>query len=1095
LSEKTPIKPIENSISSEHLFPVVGIGASAGGLEALRELFDALPASTGMAYVVILHLSPEYKSQLAAILSKNTSMQVIEASNNLHMNPNHVYVIPPNAGISISEGSITLEAIKHLNGPPLPIDGFLKSLAEHRRNTAIGVLLSGTGSDGTKGLQKIKAEGGYTFAQRPETAKFSEMPSSAIAQDVVDYVLTIGEIAAKLAEISKKLGALKLTSVEQPEVFDEDSSSKIMSALKARTGIDFNHYKKSTINRRIRRRMILKNATTIEDYATLIKENPQEADALYDDILINVTSFFRDPETYEALSKEVWPKIIRDQPSSEALRFWVPGCSSGEEVYSIAISLLEYLGDKTREFVIFGTDIDEQAIKKARQALYLDDIKQQLSPERLSRFFVKLPDKGYQIRKDIRDKCIFARHNVLTDAPFVNVALVSCRNLMIYLDNYLQDRIIPTFHYSLVKDGVLLLGKSESLGKYGDLFNVVDRTNKIYSKRQADVGGIYSSLVFQPTEFKSETTESKLGRSDYARLLSSMHREVDRIVESSYAPAGVVVNEELEVIEFRGNTDDYLGHSSGAASLNLVKMARGSLSFELRLSVDKAKLSRQSVRVQGVYILDGVKDQKIDFEVVPFSVPSHDANFYLIIFKPRTRKDVEEVEAQAKIEPDNNAELEQLRRGLAETRSHMQSYMEEQEGVKEELRSANEELRASYEELQSMNEELQSSREEIQASNEELRTVNDELANKNSEVNSLYSDLINIVNSTKIPLVMVDNDLKIRRITPMIEKVMKVLPSDVGRPIADLKLNIDIPNLEKLIRESLKDLRAINMDLRSSAGVWYSMRIEPYWTIDNRIDGAVIAFVDVNELLQERSELKEQSVELIKRIGESSEEIVMANERLQEAESAEAIGKLSALLAHDLKNPLNQISQASDMAKADPGKADRMLQIIKENAERSLGMIEELRASTRAINLNRVEADLTSLVQKFVEETKIPDKIKVELKVENKLQTRIDPGLVRRVLDNLVSNAVEAMPKGGTLTISARRVDESIVIGVEDTGNGIPDEAIPRIFDSFYTTKAKGLGLGLAFSKRVVEAHGGTIKFNTIKGSGTTFTVTLPRQK
>ena len=1095
MSEVTPTKSIEKSTSSEQLFPVVGIGASAGGLEALRELFDALPAITGMAYVVILHLSPEYKSQLAEILSRNTSMPVVEASDKLHMKSNHVYIIPPNSGISISDGSITLEPLKHLNGPPLPIDGFFISLAEHRRGTAIGVLLSGTGSDGTKGLQEIKAEGGYTFAQKPETAKFSEMPQSAITQGAVDYVLTIGEIAAKLSEVSKKVGALKQAHVEQPEVFDEDSSSKIMSALKARTGIDFSHYKKSTINRRIRRQMILKNTPTIEDYANLLKENPSEAFALYNDILINVTSFFRDPETFEALSKEVWPKITRDQTASEAVRIWVPGCSSGEEVYSIAISLLEYLGEKTREFVIFGTDVDEEAIKKARQAFYPEEIKEQVSPERLSRFFVKSSDNGYQIRKDIRDRCIFARHNVLTDAPFVNVALVSCRNLMIYLDNHLQDRIIPTFHYSLGKDGFLLLGKSESLGKYSDLFNVVDKPNKIYSKRQSDVGGIYSSLVFQPTEFKSETTEPKLGRSDYAGLLSSMHREVDRIVESSYSPAGVVVNEEMEVIEFRGNTDDYLGHSSGAANLNLIKMAKGSLSFELRLAVDKAKLSKQSVRVQGVSMLDGVKGKKIDFEVVPFSVPSHDAYFYLIVFKLRARRDAKEVEAQAKIEPGKNMELEQLRREMTDTRSHMQRYMEEQEGVKEELRSANEELRASYEELQSMNEELQSSREEIQASNEELRTVNDELSNKNNEVNRLYSDLVNFVNSTKIPMVMVDNDLRIRRITPMIEKVMNVLPSDVGRPIADLKLNIDVPNLEKLIRESLKDLRAIRLDLRSSVGLWYSMRIEPYRTIDNRIDGAVIAFIDVNELLRERSELKQQSVELVRRIEESSDKIVKVKERLHEAENAEVIGKLTALLAHDLKNPLNQISQASDMAKADPGKADRMLQLIKDNAERSLGMIEDLRSGTRAINLNRVETDLASLIQKFVEETKIPNEVKVKLKIESKLQTSIDPSLMRRVLDNLVSNAVEAMPRGGILTISARRVDESIVIEVEDTGNGVPDEAIPRIFDSFYTTKAKGLGLGLAFSKRVVEAHGGEIAFRTVIGSGTTFTIKLPHQR
>ncbi len=681
---------------------------------------------------------------------------------------------------------------------------------------------------------------------------------------------------------------------------------------------------------------------------------------------------------------------------------------------------------------------------------------------------------------------------MLTDAPFVSISLVSCRNLMIYLDNHLQDRIIPTFHYSLVKNGFLMLGKSETLGKYSDLFTTVDRSNKIFAKKAADVKKIYSSLVFQPTEFKTEPNESKPGRSDYAGLLNSLHREVDRIMESKYAPAGVVVNEEMDVIEFRGNTDEFLGHASGTASLNLVKMARGSLSFELSLAVDKAKQLKRSVRVKDI-IIGREGAERVDFDVQPFNVPSNDALFYLIIFKPTLARTTDEVDVKNKNVPSNSAELEQLRREIIETRAHMQSYMEEQEGVKEELRSTNEELRASYEELQSMNEELQSSREEIQASNEELRTVNDELSDKNNEVNRLFNDLINFVNSTKIPIVMVDNDLRIRRITPMIEKVMNVLPSDVGRPIGDLKPNIDVPNLENLIRNSLKNLRTVRVDMKSSSGVWYSMRIEPYRTIDNRIDGAVIAFIDVNELLLERSELQDQSFELVRRIGESSDEILKKNVRIHEAETTEAIGKLTAMLAHDLKNPLNFIAQASEMAKNKPENADRMLQLINDRALRSLEMIEELRTSTREINITRLETDIALLIRKVMEETRIPYAIKLEVDVEDHLLISVDPGLIRRVLDNLVSNAVEVMPQGGELIVRGRRAGELIVIEVEDTGVGIPEAAIPKIFDSFYTTKAKGLGIGLAFSKRVVEAHNGTIAFKTSIGSGTTFTITLPR--
>jgi two-component system CheB/CheR fusion protein len=1096
IGEKLGLKTYKDKESKVEPFPVVGIGASAGGLEALRELFDALPPNTGMAFVLILHLSPEHKSQLAEILTKNTLMPVVEASDNLHMKPNHVYVIPPNAGISISDGSLTLETINRKDGPPLPIDRFLTSLAEHRKETAVGVLLSGTGSDGTKGLQEIKAEGGYTFAQKPETARFHEMPQNAIVKGVVDYVLTIEEMAAKLSEVSKKIGARKPQTTDQAEAFDANPLSKIMSTLKARTGIDFIHYKRTTISRRINRRMILRNTENIDDYAKLINEDPAEADELYNDILINVTSFFRDPEVYEALSKEVWPKIMRERPPSKAVRIWVPACSSGEEVYSIAISFLEYLGDRTCEVQLFGTDIDEQAIKKARLAFYPEDIREHVSQERLNRFFFQSPGKGYQVRKDIRDRCIFARHNVLTDPPFMNVDLVSCRNLMIYLDNHLQDRVIPIFHYALNKEGFLILGKSETLGKYGDLFYTVDKSNRIYSKKPANAGEIYSSLVFQPTELKEVGTQSKPSRSDYGELLSSLHREVERIVESSYAPAGVVVSDELEVIEFRGTTGAFLEHSSGAASLNITKMVKGSLSFELRLALEKARQTNRSVRVEGVSMAGKEGGQKVDLEVVPFTIPKQSSRFFLILFEMSMRRAAPKAKDQAR-GPARDArqqELDQLQRELGETKAQMQSYMEEQEATKEELRSANEELRVSYEELQSINEELQSSREEIQASNEELRTVNDELADKNKEINSLYSDLNNFVNSTKIAMIMVDNDLRIRRITPMIERVMNVLPSDIGRPISDLKLSVNIPNLESQIRESVNGLRAMRTDVKSSAGTWYSMRIEPYRTIDNRIDGAVITFIDVNELLQEKKTLAEHSAELEIQADVSAKEIEETNMRLLEAENAEVIGKLTAVLAHDLRNPLNFISQASELARKQPEKADRMLQLIGENAGRSLMMIEELRTSTIKINLQQTGTDLASLIRSVAEESRVPETIKLEVVIGEGLgKTSLDAGHMRRVLDNLVSNAIEAMPNGGRLTIRARRVEESIVIEVEDTGTGILEEAIPRIFESFYTSKAKGLGLGLVYSKRAVEAHGGSITFRTAQGSGTTFTILLPQ--
>jgi two-component system CheB/CheR fusion protein len=548
--------------------------------------------------------------------------------------------------------------------------------------------------------------------------------------------------------------------------------------------------------------MILRNTTNIDDYARLVEKDQIETDKLYNDILINVTSFFRDPEAYEALSRDVWPRIMKGRPPDKTVRIWVPACSSGEEVYSIAISFLEYLGDKTCDLQLFGTDIDEQAIKKARLAYYSNDIREQLSLERLSRFFVQTSDKGYQVIKDIRNQCIFARHNVLVDPPFINIDLVSCKNLIIYLDNHLQDKIIPIFHYALNKDGFLILGKSETLGKYGELFDDIDKNNRIFSKRSVNAAGIYSSFVFQPTELKELGIKLKSSRSEFEELRSSLHREVDRIIESRYTPAGVVVSDELEVLEFRGNTGALLEHVSGFASLNLANMVKGSLASELRMAIVKAKQINRSVQVEDVPIKNDEGVHRVDLEVVPFTVPEQSGRFFLILFETHVSGKVND-QHRGPTSDIGKQNLELVQKELEDTKNHMRSYMEEQETTRERLRSTNEELRASYEELQSINEELQFSREEIQASNEELRTVNDELADKNREINRLYSDLNNFVNGTKIAMIMVDNDLKIRRITPTNERVMNILPSDVGRPISDLKLSVDIPHLEDLIRESV----------------------------------------------------------------------------------------------------------------------------------------------------------------------------------------------------------------------------------------------------------------------------------------------------
>lgn len=824
--------------------PIVAIGASAGGLEALQQLFRALPAESGAGFVVIQHLARERASMLAEILSRATTMPVVEVQDEPLVEANRVYVIPPDRDMTIAGGRLHLEARATERGVHRPIDQFFRGLAAERGQKAIGVVLSGTGNDGTLGLEEIKAEGGITFAQ-DETAQHDGMPRSAIASGCVDLVMAPDEIAREIARV------VRYPQVIQTEDADDgtrDAFATILRTLRNATSVDFNGYKTSTLTRRINRRMVLQKTEGLKDYARLLSRNPAEVHALYEDILISVTSFFRNPEVFESLKTKVFPRLAQDRSPQDSIRVWVLGCSTGEEAYSLAIAWAEFTEEAGSRvpIQIFATDLNATAIEKARAGVYAKSIDQDVSPERLRNFFREV-DGRYRVAKRIRDEVVFARHDVLTDPPFSRVDLISCRNLLIYLDPALQKRVVPLLHYALNTDGALVLGSSESIGSFRDLFEIDDAKQKIFRRKRSPTRPVVPFAQRPP--FRSEggdtATREAVGDAD-------MEKQVDRMLLARYAPAAVLIDGDMNIVQVRGDTGPWLAPSPGKASLNLLKMAREGLPAALRATMQQARTENKPARAEGLNVRSNGGFRPLNLEVIP--VPGH---VFLVLFEeprelksmptPRTRKGSS---AAAKGASTSALEVENARlaQELTSTRETLQSIVEQQEAANEELQSANEEAQSANEELQSVNEELETSKEEIQSSNEELVTVNEELKNQNHELSQLNNDMVNLIASVRAPIVMLGRDLRIRRFTPMAEKILNLIPADVGRPIGDIKLPLSMSDLESMLTEVVNDVVPKEIEVQDKKGCWYLLRILPYKTLDDRIDGAVLMLVDVNEL-------------------------------------------------------------------------------------------------------------------------------------------------------------------------------------------------------------------------------------------------------
>lgn len=857
-SSQEPIDP------NEGRFPVVGIGASAGGLEAFRKLVSHLPTDTGMAFVLIQHLAPDRESLLREILARETAMPAIEVRDNMAVEPNCVYVIPPNTRMTIERGLLKLTPREKSRAAIKPVDTFFLSLAADLGSKAIAVVLSGGDGDGSQGLEAVKDAGGITFAQSEDSAQVSSMPNTAVATGHVDFILLPEQIAGELAKISRHPYISSLTPAKVEVLAEGESGIQaILTLLRTATGVNFTQYKYGTLNRRILRRMLLYKLENIDDYVTYLRGHSAEVQLLFEDMLIHVTSFFRDPIAFETLKTKVFPTITT-KGADVPLRIWVAGCSTGEEAYSIAMCLLEYLDNQLiqPQIQIYATDISDRSIEIARAGFYKYSSVPDVSLERLQRFFMPV-DGGYRICKSIREMCVFARQNLSSDPPFSKLDLISCRNVLIYLGAALQKKILPTFHYGLKPTGFLMLGSSETTGDSLDLFTAVDKKQKIYARKLAPAR-LAVDLITNHASGPIDPTPSN--NSDWNDF--DLQKEADRIVLEQFAPVGVVIDNDLEIVHFRGQTSLYLEPAPGRASHNLLKMAKDGLKLELRAAVHQARQQNLAVSKENLQIVDGEDTRQINFEVIPLKARGVEERYFLVLFQAATPAALpqssgvilltQNYASRTTPQPASLSELEiaRLCQELAATKEYLRSIIEEQEATNQDLRAANEEILSSNEEFQSSNEELETAKEEIQATNEELNTINDELQRRNHEVTEVSNDLQNLISSTNIPILMLGSDLCIRRFTPLAQSILHLIPTDVGRPLRDINHALNVPDLESQIRSVINTLKTIEQEVQDRDGHWYDLRIRAYRTLDNKIDGAMLILVDIDALKRSMEQLE-----------------------------------------------------------------------------------------------------------------------------------------------------------------------------------------------------------------------------------------------
>jgi two-component system CheB/CheR fusion protein len=818
-------------------FPIVGIGSSAGGLKALKAFIHELPANSGAAFVIVQHLAPNHKSMLGEILAGQTSLTVHELKRNIRAQPNAIYIIPAGSDLSIKNGVLRIikrdETEHHL-----PIDRFLTDLANDQGANAVAVIFSGVGADGAMGIRHVRAAGGVTFAQEPGSAEYTGMPEAAIATGCTDFILAPGDIPAELMRVIRHPYVRGEIGAQD----DVGEFERIIRILHTATNVDYSGYKKSTVNRRIAKRMAVNKIDDPKAYTRLLQADEEECEQLRREILIHVTEFFRDPDAFAALEKLVFPRLTGAQAGSEPIRVWVPGCASGEEAYSVGCLLLDHLARNgcSREVKVFATDLSDESIATARAGVYPRTAGVNIEPRLLQRYFT-VTHETINVGTQLREICIFARQDVANDPPFSNIGLVTCRNVLIYFNRDLQRRVIERLHYALTPPGCLMLGSSEKLSQGTDLFQLLDRKHRIYSRRETE----RRLLHYEPGKrIVAGHGPGVPAQKPRTQTVFDLRGESERLVMARYGPAGFLLDPQLRILDFRGNVREFLSPMPGEATFDAMRMMAPEIVMEVDIAAQEARATAAPVRRSGITIEREGKAHTYELEVLPVPTPETTIGGYLVLF---SREDRHLSPKPATLsEPEAAGEIERLKATLARGHEHVRSVLLEHDAYTEELKAANEEIMSSNEELQSTNEELETAKEELQAANEELSTVNEELENRNDELDSLASDLNNVLIAVDIPIVLVDRDLRVRRFTPPAADAFNLIASDIGRPIANLQSGIDLPNLYALVSEVVSENRRRDLDVQDHEGRWFSLRLRPNAPVMNRIDGALIALIDID---------------------------------------------------------------------------------------------------------------------------------------------------------------------------------------------------------------------------------------------------------
>lgn len=1094
--------------AKENSFPVVAIGASAGGLEAMMELLKYLPADTGMAFIYVQHLSPDHKSMLTEIMSKKTKMIVQEIDDMDKIQPDNVFVIPYNKGIEVTDGHIKLIP-RSENSSAISIDILFSSLAEAQKERVIGIILSGSASDGTLGMKAIKQEGGLTFAQ-DDTAKFISMPHSAIAAGVVDYILSPKEMALELARLSKHL-LLKISGVKSGEEDLIENSNPdlkiILNQLHKATGVDFSVYKMNTIKRRIIRRMMLYKISHLNEYAKLLSQKEEEIDILYQDLLINVTSFFRDTDTHSYLKETLLPKMLKRKKTGESLRIWVPACATGEEVYSIVMMLLEIQESNATNIPvqIFATDLSEQAIRKARTGFYTKQDLETVSPKRIQRFFIKA-DGGFRVTKAVRDMCIFATHNVLRDPPFSRLDFISCCNLFIYFDIAAQKKVINTFHYALNEDGFLMLGKSENISQSTNLFTSFNKKYKIFSRKiNSDTRTLPALLPRytqqnSPVKSVSGTTKHSANRTISVNH-SGLDNAIDAVLVSEFMPASVVINYQMEIIQFRGTTDLFLTHPKGKATFNILKMARPDIAFDLRNMISKVIKTNHRVRKSGIEMKIDAVVRIISLEIVPLEIESNEP-LLLVLFTEQEQ--IENFSLQEEGRKSNSVakdrRIMKLELELAAAHSDALAIAQEQEAFTEELQSANEEVVSSNEELQTVNEELETSKEEIESVNEELTTTNQELQTRNDLLNEAYRFFEALFATIHEPMIVLDKNLRVKSANQTFYQIFNVKEEETeGMLLYDLgNKQWEIPRL----RELLDDILPRNTHFH-------------HFEITHTFPfiGEKTMLLNAKHIIQKMNHEKL----ILLAISDITESKLFENNLIEAKNLAENATKSKqqflANMSHEIRTPLNSILGFTNVLLKTELDAEQkeFIQAIKTSGKSLNVLINDI------LDLAKVDAgkmtfekqpfeiykSINSILHSF--DFKIKEK---NVELVKKYDSKIPPVLLgdslrlNQIILNLLSNAVKFTHQG-KIIVSTKLLnedEENVVIefAVSDTGIGIAVNKIDSIFNLFEQAELSiansygGTGLGLTIIKQLIEAQGGSISVKSKLGEGSTFRFILP---